>query len=286
MRTAWVLNLDADDELRDPRGYTPRRSVARRLEALSRRIPGLLRPGDVVVEDTTVLDGEFAGRAWCPTPRALARLERAGARVPASPPLEVLQHVNHRAFAAALPPALSGTRFVRSPGELRQHVAAFAPGLWMLKRPFGCSGRGNRRVRFPHPDAASLRWIEATLGRDGGLLAEPWVAIEREFAVHGELEVSGEPRIGAPTVQECDARGGWIASRRAVPADPEPAHAGALRQAALEVARALHAAGYFGPFGIDAYLWRDAGGARHFNPRGEVNSRYTMGWHVGMGRDE
>ena len=48
------------------------------------------------------------------------------------------------------------------------------------------------------------------------------------------------------------------------------------------VAGALHAAGYFGPFGIDAYRYADAHGRTRWNPCGELNARYTMGYALGM----
>lgn len=42
------------------------------------------------------------------------------------------------------------------------------------------------------------------------------------------------------------------------------------------------AAGYFGPFNVDAFVWRDGGGA-HLQPRSEVNARYSMGWSARTG---
>jgi hypothetical protein len=49
------------------------------------------------------------------------------------------------------------------------------------------------------------------------------------------------------------------------------------------VAEALIRAGYFGPFGIDGYRWKDEHGTLRFNPRTDINARYSMGWAVGMG---
>ena len=45
---------------------------------------------------------------------------------------------------------------------------------------------------------------------------------------------------------------------------------------------ALREAGYFGPFGIDAFRWLDVNGARRWNPRGEINARYSMGFSIGF----
>jgi hypothetical protein len=43
-------------------------------------------------------------------------------------------------------------------------------------------------------------------------------------------------------------------------------------------------AGYYGPFGIDAFRWRDQNGKQQWNPRCEINARYSMGWSIGMGQ--
>jgi hypothetical protein len=56
----------------------------------------------------------------------------------------------------------------------------------------------------------------------------------------------------------------------------------ALLEAAHGAAAALAAAGYFGPFGVDAYRYA-AAGVMAYNPRSEINARYSMGWAVGMG---
>ena len=44
------------------------------------------------------------------------------------------------------------------------------------------------------------------------------------------------------------------------------------------LAAALRAADYFGPFGIDAFRYRSAQGDVLFNPRCEINARFTMGY--------
>ena len=44
------------------------------------------------------------------------------------------------------------------------------------------------------------------------------------------------------------------------------------------MASALRGEGYFGPFGVDAYSYRDAAGALRLQSRSEINARYTMGF--------
>ena len=50
------------------------------------------------------------------------------------------------------------------------------------------------------------------------------------------------------------------------------------------MAGALLPAGYFGPFGVDAYTYRGRAGASVFQPRSEINARYSMGFAAGWGR--
>jgi hypothetical protein len=56
-----------------------------------------------------------------------------------------------------------------------------------------------------------------------------------------------------------------------------------LFQKAERVAGLLHEAGYFGPYGIDAYRYRLAD-AHGFCALGEINARYTMGFAIGFPR--
>jgi hypothetical protein len=281
---AFFLNFDAEAELADPSARTPPRAVAARSRALAEKVRGLLAPGDVLIDEATRLPrGAFAGRAWCPTPRALAAIARAGAIVPAAPPLAVLARVNDRRFCAELGLTLPGARWVTTWEETREALAAPSPtGLWLLRRPFGFAGRGRLRLAPARVGAAEERWIQASLGR-GGLLAEPWVDRAGDFGLHGHVAQDGAVVLGAPTAQRCDDRGAWIASDRAGPGDLSAAEERALFEAAEEAAAALARAGYFGPFGVDAFRYRGARGALAFDPRCEINARYSMGWAVGMG---
>ena len=103
---AWVLNLDAEHELAAGRRYAPTRALQAIVARERRRLLGtLVAPGDIVLDDVVLedvvledvvlsqdeaLDPErtrgLEGRAWSPTPRALARLAAAGAHVPAASP--------------------------------------------------------------------------------------------------------------------------------------------------------------------------------------------------------
>ena len=271
---AWVLNLDADHELAHPEGYSPRREVRARVTTLAARIEGLVPSGDVRVDERSNARG-LNGRAWCPTPSALQLLEHSGATLPPFPPFEVIRRVNHRAFCAELGQTLERAAFVRDPQELEHHIAE--RGSWLLKRPHGFAGSGRRRVKSGPLDDDTKRWVNASLRVDG-LQVEPWMERTADFSAHGFIAPAGTITLGEPCVQECDARGQWLSARRVREGELHDDERRMLLSEAERSALALHRAGYFGPFGIDAYRHQ-----RGFNPRSEINARYTMAWAIGMG---
>jgi hypothetical protein len=273
---AWFLNFDAEAELADPSARTSSRAVEARARGLAERAVGLLAPGDVTLWPGVRAEG-LAGRAWCPTTRALAAIADAGASLPRAPPMEVLRRVNHRRFSAELGQSLPGARYVETRAEL-DATFAMNGGRWLLKRPFGFAGRGRLRVTAGALSATDERWIALSLAAGEGLQVEPWVERAGDFAIHGWVPREGPPVFGSVTCQRCDATGAWVSTERARAGDMTGAEHDALVEAAHRAAAALAAAGYFGPFGVDAYRY-----AVGFNPRSEINARYSMGWAVGMG---
>jgi len=274
------LNFDAEEELASPVARkTASAAMTARLASLADRAVGLVAPGDLVVRDGVDARG-FVGRAWCPTPSALDRLARAGAEAPIAPSLEILRRANDRAFSAELGQTLPGAALATSRVEVERMVAR--GGDWLMKRAFGFAGRGRRKVHAGTLVEADARWVDASF-REGALQVEPWVECLTDFALHGHLDERGALRLGAPTAQRCDAYGAWQLSELARSDDLSPDEASALTREATAAARALHAIGYHGPFGVDAYRWRDPEtSSALFNPRGEINARYSMGWSVGM----
>jgi len=272
---AWVLNLDADLELAEERSYTPRAAV---LRAVAESLPSaraLLGPEDVLVDDVRARGR--VGRAFCPTRNALAALVAAGVTPEPHPSHAVLRRVNDRAFCASLGQTMGGT-FVRSVDEALAWLASRPPvgEAWRAKRAFGMAGRGQWRFR-PGGASSSADFAFLRSAAPGGLQIEPDVSLVRELSRHGWLAPSGDLRLGRLVEQTCDAHGRWRSSRPA--GDDVP---GVTRE--LErVAEALHAAGYFGPFGVDAFFYR-SGSAIELQPRSEINARYSMGFAVGFGR--
>jgi hypothetical protein len=196
--------------------------------------------------------------------------------------------VNHRRFAHELGQSLPAAGFAMNASELAMLLAATLEPFseercWLIKRPLGYAGRGRKKLRPGEISAADQSWLEASLRTGDGLQVEPWVRRELDCALHGWLGEDGSCVFGQPTLQEVDATGAWQSTLVAPSGVISTEELEQLTLEAQRTAQALLAAGYFGPFGLDAFRWRSPDGRIHFQPRSEVNARYSMGWAVGMG---
>jgi len=290
----WLLNLDAEHELEAARAYAPTKELAAIVARESQRLVGtLVRPGDLVLGSEEPTDAERArlagleGLAWSPTPRALARLRSAGLALAPTPDVPVLRAVNARPFAAAVRAPLARGSFAKDCATTLDEVLALVarPAAlgWLVRRTFGAAGRGRRRLHSGRPDAGELAWLVASL-RLGPLVVEPWVEVTREYTRSAWLTRAGEVVISAPCFQETTVGGAWTRTERAELALVRREDDQRLEEAVAAAGAALHAAGYFGPFGIDAYRHRSEHGEQ-LNPLSEINARFTMDWTVAMSED-
>jgi len=279
----WVLNLDAEIELSRAGPYQAPERVLRALAPWAEQARSLFAAEDQPLETWLASETRPApaiGACWSPTPAALRRLAKAGVPLPPAPGVAVLRNVSHRRFYLGLGGGAPGAAYFESLDTLDAALAARGPAAWLFKRPYGFAGRGQRRIG-ERLSADDRRWLADGV-RLGGLLGEPWLPIERELCLHGVLDATGGLRLGRPCEQRIDAFRAWASSSALAPGQLAGEWRRLLRSSAERAAEALHRAGYFGPFGIDAYLWRTPGGGLELNPLGELNARYTMGFSIGM----
>jgi hypothetical protein len=282
MKFAWVLNLDAELELsRLNFEYVARAKLLEQLELYGRGSRALLGPEDVLVEPgRTLPSSEFVGRAWCPTPLALGLLSAAGAPPEPHPSASVLRRVNHRLFAHEASGGLPLQRYFTERAPLEELLRR-AERPWLLKRPLAFAGRGQMRFYGPISDK-QWSWLDVSLAQDG-VIVEPLVTPTLEVSLHGFVWQSGHFELGRACVQQVSERGVFRGVRLARAGELEPTETVALFEQAERVAGLLHGAGYFGPFGIDAYRYR-LDHAHGFCALSEINARYTMGFAVGFPR--
>ena len=168
--------------------------------------------------------------------------------------------------------------------------AEHAGGAIAIKAPFAASGRGLRRLEAGEKLAGTLRTgVLRLLIQQGSLVLEPWRERVFDFSAQFEMGSGGLRRLGF-TRQVVDEHGGYRATVvgpkfcRGLPADL----ASFLMREALpeyepdseamkRLAGWLREAGYAGPVGVDAFVYRDGGGELRRRVICEVNPRHTMG---------
>ena len=271
---------------------TPRRARrrARIARARARSSAAARARGDVVVDATRrrrAAGASAAARGARRRARSRARSARAPAARGAARSTCSGASTTAR-FCAALGQTLPGARYVRtlrrrSRRDRSRTVADRDRGC--SSAPSAIAGRGRRRVRAGRStrDAA---WIERLArARGEGLQVEPWVERAARLRAARLPRARRRPQLGAAHARSaCDARGAW-ARHRAVPPGARRRRARALCSTPpTRVAEALSArSATSGPSASTRSAARDARGALAFNPRCEINARYSMGWAIGMG---
>ena len=241
--------------------------------------------------------------AWLNT-RSLERAagDALGLR-PSGPPADLLTMVHDKAFAVEaarelglFPRAIEPlTRIIdpeqlRSPDVLVEELDASLHGWpdwtgrrFTLKPRHGSSGRG-RVAGKDSADTQSVRGALPRLAERGGAIFEPW--LERRTDLSVALHVpSPDSHAALPTILgslemlatesgvfrghcgEVDSRGRVFSGHR----DDET-----LRADAAAVAQRARDAGFFGPCGIDAFLYLESDRER-LRSLVEFNARVTMG---------
>lgn len=227
--------------------------------------------------------------AWLATAEAQERLRAAGGH-PRLPPPSVVRAVHDKAFAqraapqsGRLPDCLRGLIEVLEPDEIdpavvEAKVRSLPPWVgrdWMLKPRWGSSGRGRvRRLQ-------DVRGSTDRLRRLGGAVFEPWLRRVEDLSALLLLLPDGGVRWIGTTRQILRAAGVYLGSRGLVDAEGRIVSGSPwddeMRAAAEEVARRAAALGYFGPIGVDGFVFLGPDGEEVLRPVVETNARFTMG---------
>ena len=270
-----LANLDQEERWL---GRTLPAHVKRRVTAMSTLLQVFAPEGDdVTLHGLVALGaGEFETPRWrCPT-------------IVATPPDHAdlvwcdrdARRFNDRRFALALATelgcALPGARAVTSVGEVEAHLHTLpADGAWVCKAPWASAGRHRVHGRGRTLARDHRIALERLIQRAGAVVFEPWLERIADVAICGSVgdRVALEP----PHTLMTSPRGTFVGIRVLATALEVVEHDQFLLTAE-RIAHALAAAGYRGPFGIDAFVYRD-GNERRLHPLCEINARYTFG-HV------
>lgn len=281
----WTLETVDPERLAEVPGLPMPRLVSGALGSLD----GIGRDGVPILAwgETLGVRALRGGEGPCPVPEDLPASAALLWRTPAPDP-ETAARVNDRRFVleGRFGASLPGTRTVESVEALAEHLARggaeAGDGAWVVKAPLSAAGRDRVIGRCPEDLERSevRRRVENLVARRGTLVAEPWVARTADFGGSGLVGSGGVEILGLHRL-EVDAVGRFTGVETAADGPAPRGLTGPehrlLMQTAGRVGEALARAGYTGPFGLDAFRWRDRSGRLRFHPLAEVNARMTFG---------
>jgi hypothetical protein len=197
------------------------------------------------------------------------------------PPLKIVRKVNSRDFADAVAHrfglGVPGTRFCRSlkdvEAAIQENETLFSV---VIKPAFGGSGYGFRILQSRGQWDAEKTRIGRLIGRDG-VVVEPWLSRRVDLSASTVIDRSGNHSAILFQRQWVNRFGAYFGSYCAdddAVIDPWREQ---LSSAAYQIAGVVAEVGYFGPIGIDAFVYEGMEGITRLAPAVEINARYTMG---------
>jgi uncharacterized ferritin-like protein (DUF455 family) len=223
---------------------------------------------------------QFYSKAW--SARFLGRiLTEAGPGIEAGEPWLCPRDVVGRGVDT-LKAALEAVEAIRGRGHHRV----------VVKQALGLAGQNSIRLWEPQLLETHKRWMTDALKRCGELVVEPWLERAADFSVQLEMTSQGLKLCGYTGLIN-DHRGQFEANWAAPNYGKSlPSSITALFDAPRDVSSRIHdlyarihasletelrLAGFVGPIGIDAFVYRASDGGCRLKPIVEINARYTMG---------
>lgn len=246
---------------------------------------------------------------WFGDAAAMERIRALG-HAPAGPDPAITRAVHDKAFACEQASVLGyesrtlrglasvlDPEMLTDPGSAGARIEAvlgawpaWTGGQFILKPRLGGSGRGRYAGRLDRFDSAAIGRTLPRFIERGGAVLEPWLDRAADLSVSlfiDELHSAESPGVtllgslqqwltpsGVPLghIGEIDSRGRISSGHR---------RDEAAREAAVALAHAARARGYFGPCGVDSLVFRapDESGDRieRLRPLVEFNARFTLG---------
>lgn len=162
----------------------------------------------------------------------------------------------------------------------------------VIKESLGLAGHNAIRLWEPELLATQRQWMSNALQGGGQLVVEPWLERAADFSVQLEMGSRHLKLVGFTGLIN-DRKGQFQANSAAPNFDRRfPANVTASFPEALNIfgglqrlygeifsllEMELREAGFVGPVGIDAFVYRTAEGVCRLKPIVEINPRYTMG---------
>ena len=162
----------------------------------------------------------------------------------------------------------------------------------VVKEALGVAGSNAMRLFEPEILETHRRWMANAFAQKRQLIVEPWLERAGDFSVQLEMTVNGLKLHGYTGLLN-DARGQFqanfaephhhkripsrIVSLFREPADISNRLLNFYGEIFAQLGPELCRAGFTGPIGLDAFVYRAENGAMRLKPVVEINPRYTMG---------
>ena len=162
----------------------------------------------------------------------------------------------------------------------------------VAKQALGLAGQSAIRLWEPQLLESQRQWLASALQHGRQVVIEPWLEREVDFSIQLEMGAL-ELKVCGYTGLLNDAKGQFQANwaepnfAKRVPSavsalfDSVPDISGRLQRHYREIISVLETelrmAGFMGPVGIDAFVYKTTRGERRIKPIVEINPRYTMG---------
>jgi len=280
-----LTNLDFEYELASQNpSYRPLpllSDLSKRWRFLLRLLPGSERADCLNPEilQRLIKPHQFRSKSdrflvWGVTPRS-SRIAGYLGLEKSFPPVCVVRTFNDKRFSHRLEKQLNVSLpysgVIDSPEQLQNAVKA-CPHDWVLKHPFGVSGRERMVGKASQLSESALGWARRRF-RDGwSLLFEPWVEQRTDFSFHFQID----PDSSVHELGYCHLLpdpGGVYRGNRVTPTIPPNAQA---LEVAKQIAAILAERGYWGPLGIDSFCGL-LGKTPVLRPLVEINARHSFG---------
>ncbi len=176
-------------------------------------------------------------------------------------------------------------------GSIEQFVASEQPDSVVFKSPFAASASGQKRwlVESGELPENLHQWLGRVIDDQGAVVIENWRERLFDFSVQFEVGENEIRQLGPVRLHNRDS-GAFVACSTGPKfgsgLDPQltrflmtralPVYEG-NGELAQQIFRRCRDAGYVGPLGIDAFVYRDAEGEMALREVCEINPRFTMG---------
>lgn len=186
-----------------------------------------------------------------------------------TPEMEVVKKVHSKAYPFEHAPKKAGSCLLHNEKEVEDWVKK-EPFPKVLKKILAHSGRGHL-VLMEEKDTSKLQSFLRHV--DFPLRGERWLNKVLEFST--QWEVSETPKLIGTTIFKSSPKGTYQST--IVERDLEVPHLEEHLEAADLFLRKVYKEGYFGPMGLDAFIYEE-NGKNHLYPILESNARRTMSW--------